>query len=191
MRKSGKRSQRLAQMALLLAAALVLSWIELLLSLPMPVPGMKIGLANLAILFTLYCLGKPAALMVLTGRLLLSALLFGNASSLIFSAAGGYLSFAVMCLAQWLLGRHVVVVSILGGIFHNIGQLAAASVVLSTPLWWYLPYLLIGGMAAGALNGWLTSLILKSRFFSALNSSRPSSEPAPTDKNNQQMKQGQ
>ena len=168
MRKTGeiKRFRRLAVTALLLTAAFILSWLEMLLSVPMPVPGIKIGLANIAILFTLYYLDGMAALTVLTGRLVLSSLLFGNAAALIFSAAGGFLSLAVMCIGQHLFRRHIIMVSILGGVFHNIGQLAAASAVLSTPLWWYLPYLIIGGIAAGAFNGWLVGRILRCKAFS-------------------------
>lgn len=168
MRKGGeiRPFRRLAAMALLLTAAFILSWLEMLLSLPMPIPGIKIGLANIAILFTLYYLDGMAALTVLTGRLVLSALLFGNAAALLFSAAGGFLSFAVMCIGQRLFRRHLIMVSILGGIFHNVGQLAAASAVLCTPLWWYLPYLIIGGIAAGAFNGWLVSRILRCKAFS-------------------------
>ena len=168
MRKGGeiRPFRRLAAMALLLTAAFILSWLEMLLSLPMPIPGIKIGLANIAILFTLYYLDGMAALTVLTGRLVLSALLFGNAAALLFSAAGGFLSFTVMCIGQRLFRRHLITVSILGGVFHNIGQLAAASAVLCTPLWWYLPYLIIGGIAAGAFNGWLVSRILRCKAFS-------------------------
>lgn len=166
MKKPLKRTHRLAAMALLLTVAFVLSWLEMLLSLPMPVPGIKIGLANSAILFTLYYLGDLSALSVLVGRLILSTLLFGNVSTLIFSTAGGLLSLLVMCLAKRLLHHRIVTVSILGGVFHNVGQLAAATVVLSTPLWWYLPYLLLGGIAAGALNGLIVSRLLHAKPFS-------------------------
>ena len=161
-----KMSRRVAVMGLLLTTAFILSWLEMLLSLPVPVPGIKIGLANAAVLFTLYYLGSAEALAVLAGRLVLNALLFGNVSSLIFSAAGGILSYLVMCLAKRTAGNHIMGVSILGGAFHNIGQLAAASVVLATSFWWYLPYLILGGIAAGALNGLVTGRILKSRPFS-------------------------
>ncbi len=158
-------TKRLTAIALLLTVAFILSWLEMILSFPMAVPGIKIGLANLAILFTLYYCGAGDALFVLTGRLVLNAVLFGNASSLIFSAAGGFLSFIVMCVCKRLFGRHIVYVSIFGGVFHNIGQLIAASIVLSTPFAAYAPYLIIGGIAAGFFNGIVVSRLLKSRPF--------------------------
>lgn len=165
MRGRLKGTKRLTAIALLLTAAFILSWIEMLLPLAIPVPGIKIGLANSAILFALYYCGAADALLVLTGRLVLNAVLFGSAASFIFSAAGGLLSFAVMCLCKRLFGKHRVCVSIAGGVFHNIGQLAAATIVLSTPLWAYLPYLILGGIAAGFINGIIVSRLLDSRPF--------------------------
>lgn len=166
MRERLSNTKRLAADALLLTVAFALSWIEFIIALPMPVPGVKIGLANLAILFALYYCGIPDALLVLAGRLLLSAILFGNASSLIFSAAGGLLSFAVMVVCKRLFGKHIICVSITGGVFHNIGQLIAASFIASVPFLYYAPYLIIGGIAAGAFNGFIVSRILKCRYFS-------------------------
>lgn len=152
----------LTALALLLTAAFILSWLEMVLAVPMPLPGIKLGLANLAILFTLYYMGIGGALFVLIGRLVLSAALFGNAATLIFSAAGGLLSFTVMVLLRLLLKeRSIVYVSIAGGAAHNMGQLAAASVVLSTAMWAYVPYLLIAGVAAGAINGLIARRLLR------------------------------
>ena len=95
--KSGMtRTKRLTADALLLTTAFILSWIEIMISLPAAVPGIKIGLANLAILFAMYYCGNADAFFVLVGRIILSAFLFGNVSSLIIGAAGGMLSFAVM-----------------------------------------------------------------------------------------------
>ncbi len=164
-----KKTKQLAVTAMLLVVAFILSWIEMIVSLPMIVPGIKIGLANIAILFALYYCGLPDALLVLAGRLLLSAVLFGNVSSLIFSAAGGILSFIVMCVCKRLFGKHIIYVSITGGVFHNIGQLIAASIVLSTPFLYYAPYLIIGGIAAGAFDGFIVSRVLHSGPFKKTN----------------------
>ena len=160
-----RSTKRLTAIALLLTAAFILSWIEMMLPLALPVPGIKIGLANLAILFALYYCGAGDALLVLTGRLILNAVLFGSASSFIFSAAGGLLSFAIMCICKRIFGRHVIYVSILGGVFHNIGQLTAAGIILSTSMWVYVPYLVLGGIAAGFFNGIIVSRLLKSKAF--------------------------
>ena len=160
--KSGMtRTKRLTADALLLTTAFILSWIEIMISLPAAVPGIKIGLANLAILFAMYYCGNADAFFVLVGRIILSAFLFGNVSSLIIGAAGGMLSFAVMALIRKLFGKHIVYVSIMGGVFHNIGQLTAASFMLGTSFIMLLPYLISGGIAAGAFNGIIADRILK------------------------------
>ena len=165
MNRGMTRTKRLTADALLLTTAFILSWIEMIISLPVAVPGIKIGLANLAILFTMYYCGNTDAFVVLVGRLILSALLFGNVSSLIIGAAGGILSFAVMILCRRLFGRHIVYVSITGGVFHNIGQLTAASVMLGTSFIMLLPYLILGGIAAGSFNGFIAERLLKSKAF--------------------------
>ena len=165
MKRGMTRTKRLTADALLLTTAFILNWIEMIISLPVAVPGIKIGLANLAILFTMYYCGNTDAFVVLVGRLILSALLFGNVSSLIIGAAGGILSFAVMILCRRLFGRHIVYVSITGGVFHNIGQLTAASVMLSTSFIMLLPYLILGGIAAGSFNGFIAERLLKSKAF--------------------------
>ena len=165
MNRGMTRTKRLTADALLLTTAFILNWIEMIISLPVAVPGIKIGLANLAILFTMYYCGNTDAFVVLVGRLILSALLFGNVSSLIIGAAGGILSFAVMILCRRLFGRHIVYVSITGGVFHNIGQLTAASVMLGTSFIMLLPYLILGGIAAGSFNGFIAERLLKSKAF--------------------------
>lgn len=163
-------AKHLTTAALLLAAAFILSWIEFALSIPMVIPGMKIGLANLAIVFTMYYCGNKDALLVLGGRLILNAVLFGNAASLIYSAAGGVLSFVIMCICKKLLSKNsdknIITVSAAGGIFHNVGQLIAAFAVVNSfaPLV-YLPYLIIGGLAAGILNGFISKRILSCSYF--------------------------
>lgn len=165
MRNGLKKTTRLTADALLLSAAFILSYIEMLIPVPVPVPGIKLGLANLAVLFTIYYCGVPDAFFVLSGRLLLSALLFGSAASFMFSAAGGLTSFLVMCLFRMILRDRIIIVSIAGGVFHNIGQLAAAFFILSVPVWAYMPYLVLGGIAAGALNGTAAAVLLRSPAF--------------------------
>ncbi len=171
------KTKRLASAAILITVAFVLSWLEMIVSLPMVVPGVKLGLANIAIVFALYYCGGVDALFVLMGRLMLSAVLFGNVTSLIMSASGAVLSFLVMLLCKSLFGRHLIYVSICGGIAHNIGQLIAASLLVRTSYIWLVPYLIIGGILAGAFNGFVTDRLLRCRLFR-----RPvkpsSSEPA-------------
>ena len=163
--RKNNSAKRVATVAILIAVAFVLSWIELILSITMPIPGIKIGLANLAILFTMYYCGEKEAFMVLVGRLVLNAVLFGNVNSLIYSVAGGLLSFVIMAICKKLFSKHIVYVSITGGVFHNIGQLTAASIVMNTFLSWYMPYLIIGGILAGLFNGIVCQKLLKSSWF--------------------------
>lgn len=162
-----EKTKRLTMTAMLLAAAFILSWVERAIDIPMIVPGIKLGLANIVIMFTMCTCGKKEAFMVLVGRLILNALLFGNFLSLIYSVAGGLLSFAVMYVALSILKMSPIVVSICGGIFHNIGQLTMACIIIkSMAVWSYLPYLIIGGIVTGAINGFIVKKVSNFKIFS-------------------------
>jgi|InofroStandDraft_1065614.scaffolds.fasta_scaffold40723_3 heptaprenyl diphosphate synthase len=143
-----------ARYALLTALAMVLSWLESLLVFPGLLPGMKVGLTNIVVLFALYRMGLRDAVWISLARVLLASMTFGNAYSFAYSLAGAALSLAVMAgLKKWdkfsLLG-----VSAAGGVCHNLGQLAVAAAVLETArLGWYLPALLASGTAAGVVIG--------------------------------------
>ena len=143
-----------ARYALLTALAMVLSWLEGLLVFPGLLPGMKVGLTNIVVLFALYRMGLRDAVWISLARVLLASMTFGNAYSFAYSLAGAALSLAVMAgLKKWdkfsLLG-----VSAAGGVCHNLGQLAVAAAVLETArLGWYLPALLASGTAAGVVIG--------------------------------------
>ncbi len=143
-----------ARYALLTALAMVLSWLESLLVFPGLLPGMKVGLTNIVVLFALYRMGLRDAVRISLARALLASMTFGNAYSFAYSLAGAALSLAVMAgLKKWdkfsLLG-----VSAAGGVCHNLGQLAVAAAVLETArLGWYLPALLASGTAAGVVIG--------------------------------------
>lgn len=154
-------TRRAALFGMLLALTVGLAWVERLIPVDALVPGAKLGLANLVVLCGLYLfpLGWAA---VLTGlKILLTGLLFGNYYSLIFSFAGGSLSFLVMWLCKrW--GRTVGFTSILGGVFHNLGQLCAAWALLgSWGILAYFPALLLAGVGAGAAVGAAGALILR------------------------------
>lgn len=146
--------KNLARYALLTALAMVLSWLESLLVFPGLLPGMKVGLANIVVVFALYRMGLREAAVLSLARVLLVSFTFGNAYSFAYSLAGAALSLTVMAgLKKWdrfsLLG-----VSVAGGVCHNLGQLAVAMAVLGTVrLGWYLPVLLVSGTAAGAVIG--------------------------------------
>jgi heptaprenyl diphosphate synthase len=164
---SHSKTKRMTTLALLAAAAFVLSWLDSMIPVSGLLPGAKLGLANLSVLSGLYLLGPgPGAVLCLL-KILLSTFLFGNAYSFFYALAGGVLSYLVMLLSY----RHcsVVFVSVLGGIFHNIGQVIVAAVVLETlGLFGYLPVLLLCGLGAGCAVGVLGGILI-SRCKKALN----------------------
>ncbi len=156
-----KRTLHLTAAALFTAFALILSYLEAILPLPLPLPGMKLGLANLATLLLLYSLGVGYAAAVALLRILLSGLLFGSPFTLLYSLAGGILAFLGMLLARRLRAP-VLVASLVGAALHNVGQIAVACLVTETPrLLAYLPFLLAAALVTGSLVGIAGKLLLK------------------------------
>ena len=159
--KSGLTAKKLAILGLMLAFALILSYVEFLIPFSFGIPGVKLGLANAAVLLALYLLGWKSALLVSVLRILLSALLFGSVLSLAFSLAGGLLSFFVMALLKYTKKFHPAAVSAAGGFSHNLGQLiAAAFLVQNLALVYYLPVLLFFGLLTGLMIGIICQEIL-------------------------------
>lgn len=156
------RTKDLTTYALLTALALVLSYLESLLPLSFAVPGVKMGLPNIAVLFALYRLGGRGACAVSLTRVALVSILFGNLFSLAYSAAGAALSLLVMLPLKKSGKFGVPAVSVSGGVAHNVGQVSVAIVVLETRgLIWYLPPLCVSGIAAGLLVGLASALLIK------------------------------
>ena len=154
--------KNVARYALLVALAMVLSWLESLLAFPGLLPGMKVGLTNLVVLFALYRMKLRDAVCVSLVRVLLVSMTFGNAYSFAYSLAGAVLSLAVMAGLKKLDKFSILGVSIAGGVCHNIGQLAVAVAVLGTMrLGWYFPILLFSGTAAGVVIGIAGGLIVE------------------------------
>ena len=147
-------SRRVARYALLIALAMVLSWLEAMVPASAAAPGMKLGLANLAAVFALCRMGVRDAAVISLVRVVLVSITFGNAYSFAYSFAGAALSLAVMALLKKTGKFSVLGVSIAGGVSHNVGQVLVAMAVLGTArLAWYLPALLVSGTAAGAAIG--------------------------------------
>lgn len=141
-------------MGLLAALAIVLGYIDSLLPAPVPVPGVKLGLGNVVVVTALYLLGPASAFFLMLTKVLCTALLFGSVPSLCYSLAGGVLSFVGM-LAMRRSGRFGMMgVSLAGGILHNAGQIAVASVLLGNRMiWGYFPVLIATGALTGAAVG--------------------------------------
>ena len=155
------RTKKLALCAVLTALALGLSFVERFIPLPIPLPGIKLGLANVVTLVALCRSGRGNALGILVARCLLGSL-FGGLTSLAFSLTGGLLSFGVMVLANKSRRLSVYGISVLGAAAHNIGQiLVAMGLMGSIYVAAYLPWLLLIAVITGLLTGSLCSGILK------------------------------
>lgn len=149
-------SRKIAYLSLFLALALILSYVESLIPFSFGIPGVKLGLTNVIVVWLLYLMGPREAVGVSVMRILLAGFMFGNAFSILYSLAGGLLSFIVMYLLKLTAKLNVVTISITGGLFHNIGQLAIAAIIVSNyHVLYYIPVLL----CAGALTGLLIGLI--------------------------------
>ena len=154
--------QRFTRMALFVALAMIFSYLEFLLPLPIPFPGIKLGFANLAIVVPLYLWGFFPALAISLLRIALVGITFGSLATILYSLFGALLSLAVMAgLKKWNIFS-VTGVSMAGGICHNIGQLAAAALIVkNSRLFYYLPVLLAAGALTGFAIGAVSAQILK------------------------------
>lgn len=156
-----KPSFKVAILAMFTAFTLILSYVEVLIPISYGY-GLKLGLANIAIVAILYTFSFKDAFVVNLLRILMIGLLFGNGISLIFSLAGGVLSLVVMAMVKRFKLFTVITVSIIGALCHNIGQLVAAYFVTNVPgLMFYLPILMIGGLITGAVIGIISKIIIK------------------------------
>jgi len=154
--------KRLTELALLSTVALIIFVIELRIPNPFPIPGVKLGLANIITVYAVFCYRPSETAMIVTVRLLLGAIFSGNPSALLYSAAG-----AAACLCGMLLLRHIMpekqiwLCSVVGAMLHNIGQITAAVIIMqSFGVVAYLPILLVTGSLAGAFTGLCTQLLL-------------------------------
>lgn len=143
------------------AAALIIFIIEAQLPLPFPIPGIKLGLANVITLTSIVWLGKKDALAVLLLRIVLGSIFTGNMITLVYSAVGGLTAYAAMIAAVAIL-KNIVAASVVGAMGHNIGQIAAAAVISHTvQILYYLPILIISGVLTGLFTGIVAAAVLR------------------------------
>ena len=155
------KASKVAQYGLLIALALVLSYLESLVP-PLWVPGVKLGLPNLAVVFALYRLGRKDACAISLVRVVLVTLLFGNGAALAYSIAGAALSLSLMGLLKKTGKFSTVGISVAGGVAHNAGQILVAMALLETSrLAWYLPVLWVSGTIAGVLIGIVSGVLVE------------------------------
>ena len=156
------KTKKIAYLGLLVALAFIFSYIETLIPINIGVPGAKLGLANLVIIVALYTIGERNAFLLSMVRIVLVGFTFANLASMLYSLAGGILSFLAMCIAKRSGKLSTTGVSVVGGVFHNVGQiLMAIWVVKTASLVYYLPVLIIAGLASGVAIGILGAMVTK------------------------------
>lgn len=155
-------TKRLTRMAVLTAVALTIFIVELQLPNLTPVPGVKLGLANIITVYAMFVLGPGDTLGILLARILLGSMFSGQMMSLFYSLAGGLLCYVVMLLMRRLFTpRQIWICSVLGAVAHNIGQITVAILITRTPaLIYYLPVLMVSGIIAGIFTGLCAQLVV-------------------------------
>lgn len=155
-------SLRICRCALLAALALALTALESLIPVPLPVPGMKLGVANIVTVAAAFWLGPADAAVVLGVRIVLAAFLTGQLATLPFSLVGGACALAVtLAFVRFSSADRVRLAAMVAAVAHNIGQIAVAVVVTGTPeIAFYLPVLLVAGVVAGFLTGTVAQAVL-------------------------------
>lgn len=156
------KTKKLVLLALLTAIALTIFMIENAIPAPVPIPGVKLGLANIVTVFAVFAIGSREGFAVLCGRVFLGAVFAGNFSTILYSGAGGLCAIAVtMAMRRLLSHRQVWVAGVLGSLAHCIGQMGAAVAISATPgLLVYLPVMLLIGTVTGSFTGLCAQLLL-------------------------------
>ena len=156
-----KKTKRLVLLAMLTAVAMILSYVESLLP-SVGIPGVKMGLANIAVIFALFRFGWKEAAALSLVRVVLVSLLFGSVGAMLYSLAGAVLSLAVMALLRRIDRFSTVGISVAGGVAHNAEQILMAMLILQTKqLLGYLPVLAVSGIAGGVLTGLAAALLIR------------------------------
>ena len=155
-------AKKVSLYGILVSLAFIASYIEVLIPFNFHIPGMKLGLANIAVLIALYTGGTKAGITVSIIRIILVGLTFGNSYSAIYGLSGGVISLAVMIALKKTDVFGVMGVSMAGGVAHNLGQLLCAMILLKLPaVFTYLSYLMLVGTVTGALIGIIDEEVLK------------------------------
>lgn len=150
----------------LIALAMVLSYLESLVPVHAAVPGIKLGLANIVTIIALQKLGWKPAVMISIGRIILSGILFGNLAVILYSLAGALLSILIMCIVRKFKIFSLMGVSVCGAVAHNFGQLLVAACIMeNVRIMYYMAVLVVSGTVAGILIGMLAAVIMKNIHF--------------------------
>ncbi|PID82460.1 MAG: heptaprenyl diphosphate synthase [Clostridiales bacterium] len=153
-------TKKLTTTAILIAVSMILSYLEMLLPISYGFPGVKLGLANLVIVVSIYMYGPINALIISILRVILMSITFGNMTILMYSLVGALFGISFMIISKRVLSLSIIGVSIVGGVFHNVGQLLVAMLFISNfKILYYLPILLIFGLVSGFIIGLLSKLV--------------------------------
>lgn len=161
------KAKQVAQFGLLTALALVLGWIERFIPVSAAAPGIKLGLGNTVLLYAIYMMDAKSSLLLMVLKVFITGFFLSNIGGMLYSLAGGLLSLGTMLLTKKILGPRlpgagVVIVSVVGAVFHNVGQLAVAYfTILARAVMIYAPTLLIAGFIMGILTGVIATFTLR------------------------------
>ncbi|MFR8767277.1 Gx transporter family protein [Eubacterium sp.] len=154
-------TKRIANMAMLVALAIIFSYVEFLIPINLGIPGIKLGLANLVIVIALYTLELGDVWIISILRILIIGFMFGSGMSIIYSLAGAVVSLIVMTLMKKINGFSIMGISMIGAVAHNMGQIVVAMfVVENTSILYYVPALLIAGLITGGIMGIVSKRVL-------------------------------
>ena len=155
-----KSTRRLTVSALLVTVMLMLGYLESFV--PTGIPGVKLGLSNSVLLLAIYWLGIPTAFLLMAVKVLLSGFLFSGVSAMMYAFAGGLLSMIVMSALYKAKGFSTVSIAMAGAVFHNVGQVGMAMIMLETDrLVYYMAILMLAGLVTGFVTGTVTTLLMK------------------------------
>lgn len=156
------KTRQITQLGLLLSVSLVLGYLESLLPVMAAVPGVKLGLANIVTMLILYRLGGKQAFLIMLLRVVIAGFLYSGVIGIAYGLAGGVCCIVVMACLKRIPVFSVLGVSMAGAVFHNVGQILVAAVVMENAgIIYYLPVLCISGVLSGLIIGFLSHLVIK------------------------------
>lgn len=156
--------KRIATLSVFTALSLCVWYLESLIPLPLPLPGFKLGLANIFTLLGIVYFGKRDTALIISVRLILSALIAGNFLSLLYSAAGAFLAYGIACILRGIYPKKVslIGISVACATMHNIGQVTIACIIMGSFAYYsYLPLLILCGMVTGTAVGLVSAICFK------------------------------
>lgn len=154
--------KKLTQLAMLTGVALIIFIVELQIPNPFPIPGIRLGLANIITVYALYNYRAGEVMMIVFTRILLAAMFSGNMMALLYSLSGSVLCLAGMLILKRTIDeKHIWIASVFGAVLHNIGQIAVAVIIMGFGVLAYLPFLLVSGCLAGAFTGGCAQMVVR------------------------------